>query len=371
MKGFQKGDAVQLTSNVAPFPELQEGEIWEFERIDRNFAAHCQVSIARSKDQRFVALSDIEPVRFPILAAKDPWRESEPNAAFGLDWCHAKYSHSGPWFCSRVPGHAGHHIARSGGTVVARWLDDAPHPEKRLPRKGDKVVLTRERHGYSAGSYGAVYYATSAGRFCAQFDNTAMDFSAADFGTTVVLAEEWEKRQKPTGPVVGMEVVIEQLWRQHPHLNRGDRGRVDWLGERETFHCLFAGGGVAFAQSDFGKYVVPAAEWDAREKKTPAPVIAGKALQIAKVAAFAEVPTGDLNGPTPRYEFTEAFAAKLAIAIFEDDNAAEIARAADDGCGGIGTEETRARCVWRSTGPQREAYLREAAALLKRAGELE
>jgi uncharacterized membrane protein len=66
----------------------------------------------------------------------------------------------------------------------------------------------------------------------------------------------------------------------------------------------------------------------------------------------------------------ELFAARLAIALFEADNAVTVARVADDGRGGIGTEETRQRLVWRSGEAQRAAYMREAEALLKRAGEL-
>jgi hypothetical protein len=66
----------------------------------------------------------------------------------------------------------------------------------------------------------------------------------------------------------------------------------------------------------------------------------------------------------------DSFTAKLAIAMFESDHAGTVARVADDGKGGIGTDEARQRLVWRSGEDQRAQYMREAAALLKRAGQL-
>jgi hypothetical protein len=134
--------------------------------------------------------------------------------------------------------------------------------------------------------------------------------------------------------------------------------------------------GVGKDESYFDDYltnIIHAQEWGARPLCRDISGPAGAYTVAAVRGGVVPMPaalTGDLAGPAPQYQFTEALTAKLAHALFEEDNAGEIARVADEGRGGIGKAEARHRLVWLAAEPQREAYMREAAALLARVGEL-
>jgi hypothetical protein len=276
--------------------------------------------------------SVLKPASFPIAAAHDPWRESEPNETNYSRMC-AKI---GPalvddptqnWTCTRAKSHSGHHLSRrsSSGTVNARWPQSA------------------------------------------------------------ISLDDQIKPAEKTGPVVGMAVVRTDVnpgcWAR---ITVGARGRVDSvLGSNE---CLASfqetkNARVHIQPTEWNVYFVPAAEWDAQQleherAKAMSGDITGPVGERTVEAirnGITPIPaalTGDYWGPPPRYQLSDIFTAKLAIALLEADNASTVARVADEGQGGIGTAEARARLVWRTTECQREAYLAEAAALLKRVGEL-
>jgi hypothetical protein len=276
--------------------------------------------------------------QFPIAADKDPWRESEPNEA-RIGWqCGAALPNSFSLCCSREPGHGGYHLCRTGDRVVrGRWPQESASPSEKI------------------------------------------------------------------GPVVGLEVVATRTPDYGSVISQGDRGHIDYIIDESTFHVDFPATGRSFNREAFGDVVIPAAEWNARQKRgatqlcgdgyagrkcvlleghtglhcsslggdITGPAVATTVEAARKIAIpVPAVMTGDLNGPPRKYRLTEAFTAKLAIALFEADNAGTVARVADDGRGGIGTEEAMRRLVWRTTESQRAAYMREAEALLTRAGEL-
>lgn len=253
---------------------------------------------------------------FPIAAANDPWRNTEPGDLDDEDpnRCPA---YDGPdtscdYQCSRVAAHNGHHVARNGeGQILARWPQSAP-AEKRGPRVGDEVVFAKsycERSGaVLAGVPGRIVAVT-----WFQFD---------------------------------VEVVL-------------------FGGDRDTYHL---------APESFGDVIILAAEWDAQQKRdtipAPRPSEPGKSVPPLPPLNYGPPPAGNLDFLAPHNLERDIFAAKLAIAMFEDDNASAIARVADDDRGGIGTAAVRERLVWGSAECQREQYMAEAKALLKRAGEL-
>lgn len=296
---FEVGDAVLHASGaVGTFVRYDEdGDV----RVSIDDIGYCWFN------------SYVTAAVFPIDAANDPWKTSEPDAAnrSRASWCSAK-SPWGAYVCTRAPHSGGHHVSRIGdGTVNARWPNDVPKPAE------------------------------------------------------------------PTGPVVGMEVVATQRPWPASTVVEGTRGRVDELFSTGP-HVVFPMGSVQYQNKDYGDLIIPAAEWDARQKRDTercaAPVVGGEPIRVSKVSPLGPPPEGRFDflddlGPAD-IEFTALFIAKLAIALFEEDNAGTIARVADDAQGGIGTAEARARLVWRSAECQREQYMREAAALLKRAGDL-
>lgn len=254
---------------------------------------------------------------FPISADKDPWRESEPRELRGPlcgETHHDELSvrMATTWECNRVRFHGGHHVARVGvaSEVYARW-----------PRE---------------------------------------------------VSDE-----KPV-PVVGMAVVRTEL--ETNEVQPGCRGRVTRLDEHRRFYVKFEGRAteVMFDADAWGWRVVSAAEWDARQKRDTErapPPYANETIHTL-AGGFAVVSCGTADGgldrPAPHYRLSETFTARLAIAMLEDDNAGVIARVTGDGRqGGISVAEARERLVWMSAEPQREQYMREASALLKRAGELQ
>ena len=210
-----------------------------------------------------------------------------------------------------------------------------------------------------------------------------------------------------SGPVVGMEVVRTRYCSVGPELAADDpivgaRGKVEAV-HADEFDVYFDFparlGSVTYRLDKFGTAIIPAAEWDAREsllknktltcnvrvqstdpRKIAAEVAEAvrqqlECLHVVSDGKLAYAPVdlgaGDFYGPPTRYELTDVFVAKLAIAMFEEDNAGTVARVTNGGKpGAIGADEARERLVWLSTECQRDAYLAEARALLKRVGEL-
>ena len=62
---------------------------------------------------------------------QDPCYEDAPNEEDCERWCN-EISPVGSWFCSRVPGHPGPHVASDSDEVLEVWGDGFP-AELRLP----------------------------------------------------------------------------------------------------------------------------------------------------------------------------------------------------------------------------------------------
>ena len=259
-------------------------------------------------------------------------------------------------------GHCLHRYVE-GGKLNARWLaaPRAPVAEKRLPRKGDKVVLAGEIVNCLAkvGDVGKVEFVGEHG-FRVRFNCSILDdyLPVKEFGATVVLAAEWEKReQKPTGPVVGMEVVAVRPPYADSLVKRGDRGLLDWLADNGDFHCVLSGVGLACAARDFGDLIVPAVEWDARQ-----PSLSDDACSepTKRRGVFKIDPSGD---PLVSVE-------RMARALFELDMDEHCCRVADEGKGGIGKAKAF-DIMWSNVSDEtRDLYMWRAAFALKRATEL-
>jgi hypothetical protein len=197
-------------------------------------------------------------------------------------------------------------------------------------------------------------------------------------------------REKRRVPRVGEQVVRTAVGWSSNCLNKiGESGVVELVDADGYFYAL----GSRWRPEWFGTKVIPVAEWDAQQQTAQraqlldgfqnsavmracaeATVVAGKAGQLLTPQSFITASLGPatitITDDTARLVLPDSFTAKLAIAMFESDHAGTVARVADDGKGGIGTDEARQRLVWRSGEDQRAQYMREAAALLKRAGQL-
>lgn len=150
---------------------------------------------------------------------------------------------------------------------------------------------------------------------------------------------------------------------------------------------ISAGKNTLWSPTDFGASVIPAAEWDAQQKRDtiPAPSMpdgydnaavmrdCGQTVRLADgpiISSFG-TKTITVTDESARVVLPDSITTKLAIAMFEADHAGTIARVTDGGKeSGISVDEARQRLVWRSGEDQRAQYLKEAAELLKRAGEL-
>jgi hypothetical protein len=246
-------------------------------------------------------------VDFPIAADKDPWRDTAPRVS-PCNWCRAS---APPRF--KVAG---------------------------LP------FVVCNLHTRHSGHH------------------IARDTTAGD----MVLAR-WPQEAKP-GPVVGMDVVCTKEGAAFGVVP-GARMRVDAIGDH-YFHASRGMTKFTFPCSQFGIDVIPAADWDAQQKRDtiPAPPLKVYDGESGQRLRTEPPPEGRFDFLAPTIAARELFTTRLAIALFEADNAGTLARVADDGRGGIGTAAVRERLVWGSAECQREAYMLEAAALLKRAGEL-
>lgn len=274
---------------------------------------------------------DVARMAYPIPAAKDPWLESEPGLPFGSTFCEA-HDPSDRYVCSRAVGHAGHHVSRHVGggrvgTVNARWPQSAPAVEKRLPRKGDKVVLTKELFGVVAGTSGEIYYAASVGYFCVDFGHQrAQHFQDSEFGTTVVVAEEWE--QQPKEPVGVSKAEISIACDADP----------DMVARR-------------------------VAEKIAATRPKPAKV-------DVTVAPAAPSPWIRFDCADAYFEWLVTQSRHLARALFELDMDEHCCRVADEGKGGIGKAKAF-DIMWSNVSDEtRSMYEWRAAITLKRATEL-
>ena len=410
---FSVGDAVEY---VTGYPQLAPGCIGEVVECP----AHPGTDTVRVRfggvrglwDFRIPSVS-LKAATFPIPADKDPWSETEPRAAIGAPACvdigpPVGDGSDNTWVCTRRPHRDGHHVSRDAqGKVNARWPQEAPSAERQALRAGMRFVRSQILLGTAGNLMGRAHF-TDAGKHvtlqgepCGDIVWVDLD-DAEDPSGHAPKGVEWRPSSflacftpvAPTAerpaPAVGMEIVFA---RRHEEtvggttygFQAGSRGTVRVLATLEQFIGIRVGGLPIIYVDDvaFGDLVIPAAEWDARQKKSPeVPCHAhctincpycGKIQQIGHDVKLPYAPidlSGDFFGPTPQYQFTEAFVAKLAIALFEEDNAGMIARVAGDGCGGIGTAEARQRLVWMSGEAQRKAYMREAAALLRRAREL-
>jgi hypothetical protein len=134
---------------------------------------------------------------FPIPADEDPWAKTEPDAR-PLPMHQMCQLESDAWACTRLRGHAGHHISRhSKGDVADRWPQAAP-AEKRGPRYGDEIVVAKQiRDSWTllVGDRGTVI-SVGPSSFGAVFGMATRCIAISRFGTDVILASDWDAGQK-------------------------------------------------------------------------------------------------------------------------------------------------------------------------------
>lgn len=303
---------------------------------------------------------------FPIAADKDPWRESEPGLTHpnGDDSCGVSvpselvpHRYARP-SCNRARTHIGHHVARDTVfAVIARWPQEAaklggelvgPSPylraerkastrTRREPRDGDEVIVANNcRLSAPMGKRGVIRSAGKDG-----FMACGVWWTKSQFGNDVVLESEWEAAQKIGNSAAAGDVFVIPA------------------GASIQTHTL---GGKSGDRVQIGTVIGTAID-DGEKGQLVAIAVGAKPIPPAHI-------DGDLGGPAPRYEFTDIFVAKVALAQFRADNAFELSRVADEGRGGIGKDEAFRRMVWATTETTRARYFDDAADLLKSAKEM-
>jgi hypothetical protein len=201
----------------------------------------------------------------------------------------------------------------------------------------------------------------------------------------------WPQETAPKpGPRVGDEVVAAELVYG---MGPGHRGSIVSTEPKEgVFAVRFQydrPGFRFFKNIDFGGKIVPAAEWDARQKAPPAPTgVAGVCGDGGPIHLLSPEPP-----PAGRFDFLKPFhdnfiiqaqlsglpqpelmctakVTSFARALFELDFAEHAIRVGDEGKGGIGKAAVLARMWERASEDTRSTYEWRAAVVLKRAGEL-